>query len=322
MKKIVVGLICLVGFGFLYVVMQQQRHEESKAVYTIGILQTASHPALDAVARGFQEELQRLMGDTPIACVVQNAQGSVASAHTIAQQFHGSKKYDLFFTIATPAAQAMHAVEKQRPIIIAAVTDPAALDLVYQGSNVSGVTDMIDVPAQVSLLQKLVPTAKNIGIVFTTGETNSLVLVARMKSELIKAGLNPIEFAVGCESDVQAVMQVACRKSDCIVTPTDNTVASTISLIASIARSYKKPLIVSDNMLVAAGALASCGVDYQQTGQQAAQCACALLIKVKNSTELPVEQPVCNQVYVNQETVQLLEIAIPEDLRPSLTFVS
>lgn len=322
MKKIVVGLICLLGFGFLYVVMQQQRHEESKAVYTIGILQTASHPALDAVAQGFKEELQRLMGDAPIAYVVQNAQGSVASAHTIAQQFHGSQKYDLFFTVATPATQAMHAVEKQRPIIIAAVTDPAALDLVYNGSNVSGVTDMIDVPAQINLLQKLVPTAKNIGLLYTTGETNSLVLVASMKSELIKAGLNPIEFAVGSESDVQAVMQLACRKSDCILTPTDNTVASTISLIASIARSYKKPLIVSDNMLVAAGPLASCGVDYQQTGQQAAQCAFQLLTNVKNIADLPVEQPVCKDIYVNEETVKLLEVVIPEDLRRSITFVS
>ena len=248
MKKLIIGMTTVALCVTAYVVMQRNARQESHAMYTVGILQTASHPALDAVLDGFKAELKELMGDMTVDFVVQNAQGSVSSAHTIAQQFHGSQKYDLFFTIATPAAQAMHAVEKERPIIIAAVTDPNALGLVYPESNVCGVTDMIDVPAEVTMLTKLVPSAKNIGLLYTTGETNSLAAVEIMKAELLQHGLTPIDFAVSGEQDMQAVVELACRKSDLILAPTDNVVASTISLITMITNKNKKPLIVSDNM--------------------------------------------------------------------------
>lgn len=322
MKKIVMIVTGIVVCVVFYYIVQNNAQKDNNAQYTIGILQTASHPALDAVLQGFQQELQTLMGDTPIAFVVQNAQGSVSSAHAIAQQFHGSKKYDLFFMIATPAAQAMHAVEKERPIIIAAVTDPIALDLVYAGSNVCGVTDMIDVQAEVAMLQQLVPHAKNIGLLYTVGETNSLTLVEIMKSELMKAGLNPVDFAVSGESDIQVVTELACRKSDLILAPTDNTVASTISLITMITNKYKKPLIVSDNMLVAAGALAACGVDYKQTGQQAAHCAFQLLTEDKKPSDLPIEQTKCEQIFINKQTLELLGLSIPQAISESVVVVS
>lgn len=311
------GVLC----ASVYLIMNKRSDNNSTAQYTVGILQTASHPALDAVVQGFQAELQQLAGDEQIVFVVQNAQGSVSSAHTIAQQFHSSSKYDLFFTIATPAAQAMHAVEKERPIVIAAVTDPVALDLVYPGSNVSGVTDMINVQASIDLLQQLVPHAKNIGILYTTGETNSRALVEIMKLKLVQAGLTPRDFAVGGESDIQAVTELACRKSDLIMAPTDNTVASTISLITMITRNYKKPLIVCDNMLVAAGALAAQGVDYKKSGQQAAHCAFDLLTGNKKISDLPIEQTVCQEIFVHEIVMQELGISIPEKLDGSIIFV-
>ena len=99
------------------------------------------------------------------------------------------------------------------------------------------------------MIQELLPQAKTIGLLYTSGEINSLVLVKQMKKELATHGLMPVDFAIGNEADIQHVVELACRKSDVILAPTDNTVASTISAIATIALKYKKPLIVSDNML-------------------------------------------------------------------------
>src|SRR5262249_48627479 len=152
-----------------FIAIKRFKKSNNTAAYTIGILQTASHPALDAVRDGFIEELKQKLGNS-VAFVIQNAQGTVASAHTIAQQFHANTQYDAFFDIATPAAQALSAVEKEKPIIIAAVTDPYALGLVHPTSNVCGVTDMIDIKAEIDMLTALIPTAQSVGILYTAGE--------------------------------------------------------------------------------------------------------------------------------------------------------
>lgn len=321
MKKIIIVISGVLFCLCLYILIQKKSQVTEKATYTIGILQTASHPALDSVLQGFQQELKKMLGDTTVAYVVQNAQGSVSSAHTIAQQFHGSSKYDLFFTIATPAAQAMHAVEKERPIILAAVTDPSALGFVYAGSNVCGVTDMIDISSEVAMLHALVPDAKNIGLLYTIGEMNSLVLVEIMKSKLQDLGLNPIDFAVSGEADIQAVVELACRKSDLILAPTDNVVASTISLITMITKKYKKPLIVSDNMLVSSGALAAQGVDYYASGQQAAGCAFQLLVEHKKPSEVSIQQTKSEQIFMNKQTLNDCGLSVPAELQTSVILV-
>ena len=320
MKKIL--LISLVAGAIIagFIVIKMQKKDNVASEYTIGILQTASHPALDASREGFIEELQKNMG-TKIDFVVKNAQGSIPQAHAIAQQFHANKKYNGFFVIATPAAQAMSAVEKERPIFIAAVTDPGALGLINPTTNVCGTKDMIDVKSEIAMLTQLVPNAQTIGLIYTSGETNSLILIKQMHAELEAKGLKYIDFAVSNEADMQATVESACRKADAILTPTDNTVASTISLISATALKYKKPLIVSDNMLVKYGQLASRGVDYKACGKQTAKIAQQVLVENKKPYELPIEQAESQQVYINKKTLNALELNIPEALSGNVILV-
>lgn len=289
--------------------------------YTVGIFQTASHPALDATREGFIEELKNKLGNN-VQFIIQNAQGSVAQAHAIAQQFYANKQLNGFFAIATPAAQAMSAVEKEKPIFIAAVTDPHALELIYPTTNVCGTKDMINVKAQIELLRQLVPQAKTVGLIYTAGETNSIALVKQMHQELEARDLTPVDFAISNESDIQMVVEVACRKTDVILAPTDNTVASTITLIASIALKYKKPLLVSDNTLVKFGALAAQGVDYKTSGTQAAQIAYQVLVEGKKPYELPIQQAKSEQIFINEATLNMLGLTIPESLQKQSVLIS
>lgn len=320
MKKtaLIIGII-IVGIASFIVISRIKKQTPAYA-YTVGILQTASHPALDAAREGFMEELQHTMGDT-IAFVIQNAQGSVAQAHAIAQQFHANKQLTGFFVIATPAAQAMSAVEKERPIFIAAVTDPQALGLLNPTTNVCGTKDMIDIKAEIEMLTQLIPHAKTIGLLYTSGETNSVALVKQMRAELETAGLTVLDFAVSNEADMAAMVELACRKSDVILTPTDNTVASSISLIVSMAHTYKKPLIVSDNMLVTFGALAARGIDYKESGKQAGRIAYKVLREGKKPYELPIEQATSEQIFINKKTVASLGLSIPQILQKHVILV-
>jgi len=318
MKRFFWIVLLLVGvslFVFNRRELSQKAHKDAR--YTIGILQTASHPALDAVREGFVEAIQQGLGDD-VTFIVQNAQGSVAQAHSLAQQFHAQRKLDGVLAIATPAAQAMSAMEKERPIFIGAVTDPAALGLVYKGSNVCGTRDLINVGAEIEMMVVLVPEAKTVGLLYTSAETNSLALVKQMHEELEKRGLQATDFTVTGESDVQAVTELACRKVDVLLAPTDNTIASAITLVSSVAQKYKKPLIVSDNMLVAAGPLAARGIDYRASGVQTGNIAVELLQSGRKAADFPIEQAESSEIFINKKTAALLNIQIPDGLQVTL----
>lgn len=313
MKKMVVISI-LIGGCIGLALIKRSRQAKSISRYTLALVQTASHPALDAVRDGFMEEVRGCLGND-VSFVVQNAQGSVSQLHAVAQQFHAQAGLDGIFAIATPAAQAISAVEKQKPVIIAAVTDPEALGLVYEGTNVCGIRDMINVSAEVEMLKMLLPTVQSVGLLYTSGEANSVVLVKKMREELEKRGLKAIDFALSSEADVQAMTEVACRKVDALLAPTDNTIASTIAVSSTLAQKYKKPFIVSDNMLVAAGPLAARGIDYRESGKQAGRMACKLLLEGKKPSELSIEEADSRDVYFNKKTADLLGIAVPETMQ-------
>lgn len=313
MKKLALG-VALLGIVGLALFTINKNRKTSQAEFVIGILQTASHPALDASREGFIQELNRLL-PSQIEFVIKNAQGSITQAHALAQKFYAGKDYAGFFAIATPAAQALASVEKERPLFIAAVTDPYALGVIHEKTNVCGTKDMIDIQGEVRMLKQLIPSAKNVGIIYTAGENNSLSQLKEIHKQLELVGLTPLDFAINHEADLPVLTDLACRKSDAILTPTDNTVASSIKLIANICLKHNKPLIVSDNMLVQYGPLAARGVDYKASGKQAANIAYQVLKQGKKPYELPIEQAESKQIFINQKTLAQLGLMIPAILQ-------
>mgnify|MGYP000291871241 CR=1 FL=1 len=320
MKKVVLTLSLIVGFITAFVIIKKLKKTKATDSYEIGILQTASHPALDASRQGFMKQLSTRLGDK-INFVIHNAQGNISQAHAIAQQFHANKELDAFFAIATPAAQALAAVEKQKPIVLSAVTDPANLGLIYQKTNVTGVSDMIDVPGTIDMITQLVPHAQTVGLLYTSGETNSITLAEKMRQSITDRGLTPLDFAVSNEADMQTVVQLACRKADVLLAPTDNTIAASIPLIISLCAKYNKPFIASDNMLVHSGALAARGVDYKQCGAQAANMMYRMLIDGIQPDTLAVERSNSNTIYINKKVANTLGIVIPQKIQSSIKFI-
>ena len=68
--------------------------------------------------------------------------------------------------------------------------------------------------------------------------------------------------------------------------------------------------------------MAAQGVDYKVSGQQAAHTAFALLTESKQPSDLPIEQTKCEQIFVNQQTLALLELSVPAELQEHVVLVS
>lgn len=321
MKKINVAIFFVVisVVGVIFYFLKKNKNKYSEQQMYIGVLQTASHPALDATRDGFIEELTKLMGKD-VSFVVRNGQGSVANIHTIAKQFHNDQNISTIFAIATPATQAIATIENSKPIFFATVTDIKALELSPFMTNICGCQDMIDVPETVKMLVALLPKAQTVGLIYNNGELNSVALVKMMHSELRKHGLNVLDFAVIAETELPTAAQMAFIKSDVVLAPTDHMVASSITLLSSIAHQNKKPLIVCDNLLVKYGALASRGIDFKEGGKQTAHMAYQVLVHNKQPNELPIEQAKSDKIYINKNVADDLNITIPESLGVDIVY--
>lgn len=251
----------------------------------IGVVQLAEHSALDAATDGFVSVLVA-SGMPEENIEIQNAQGEQVNCSTIATKFVNDNK-DLVLAVATPAAQAMAGATSSIPILATAVTDFQVAGLT--ASNISGVSDMGPIEAQIDLLLGLVPDASSIGILYCSSEDNSIMQADLAKTILQNRGVNPVVYTVAESSEVQQATQAAVNSVDGIYVPTDNLLAQTMATVVMIANPAGVPVIVGESGMVESGGLATIGVDYASLGRQTAAQALRILVDGDDVSEIPVE---------------------------------
>lgn len=251
---------------------------ETKSVAATAIVE---HPALDSVRDGVRAALEEAgySGDK-LKWQYQTAQGNTATAAQIARKFVGDRP-DVIVAIATPSAQAVVASTKSVPVVFAAVTDPLAAQLVRNwdasGTNVTGVSDELELDRQMELVKQVVPNATRVGMVYNPGEANSVVVVERLRELLPTMGMTLVEAAAPRTVDVGSAARSLVGKVDVIYTNTDNNVVSAYESLVKVGTDTKTPLVASDTDSVARGAIAALGIDYYQHGVQAGKVAVRVL---------------------------------------------
>lgn len=279
--------------------------------YKIGIVQLTEHAALDAANEGFVAALDA----SGIAYTVdqQNAQNDQSACQTIATKL-ASEGNDLILAIATPAAQAVAGATSEIPIIGTAITDFAEAGLVNDneapGTNVTGTSDLTPVAEQMDLLIKLLPEAKNIGILYCSSEANSKIQ-ADMAAEACKEkGLSSEIFTVSSSNEIQTVVESMVGKVDAIYTPTDNTIAAGMATVSMVATDNGLPIICGEAGMVEAGGLATYGIDYYQLGYLAGEMAVSILKGEAAPQETPIgylDASKC-ELTVNEEAAAALGV--------------
>ena len=251
--------------------------------YRIGIVQHAVHDALDDAREGFIEALaeEGFVEGENIVIDIQNAQGEITTASTIAEGFVADG-VDLILAIATPSAQATYNVTKEIPIVITAVTDPVVAGLAdsleIPGANVTGTHDMNPIGEQIDLLQEIFPEATNVGVIFNSSEENSLVQVELLEEKAAREGLNIVKAPITATGEVSTAAESLVGKVDVIYIPTDNTVVEAIASVIAVSEEHRIP-VIPGRSCIDKGSLATVGINYfklgYQTGKMAAR-SCAV----------------------------------------------
>ena len=284
--------------------------------YRIGITQIASHPALDSAREGFKDAFKEAGIDADFD--EKNANGETANANLIANNFVSSKE-DLIFAIATNAAQPASQATNEIPVVFSAITDPQSAGILKD--NVTGVSDRMDVKQQIELLLKLNPNIKNLGVIYNSSEQNSKIQVEDLKKTAKELGLNLVEKSIVQANEIPQAADSLVREADAIYLPTDNLVASVVSLITEKAAAAKKIVFGAEAAHVKGGALITQGVSYYEIGKEAGKMAIEILKNGKKPSEIKFKTMPLNEIAVNEKTLSALGISLPEDVKSKAKMV-
>jgi len=309
--KNILSAIVIASIILGIIINKTARQISRNSVIKIGILQTASHPALDAAREGFIDTLKANLGNL-VECVVYNAEGSIVTAHTIAERLHADDSITAIYAIATPALQAIASVEKQKPIFIAAVTNPHELGIIDEKTNICGTTDMVDIAGTVTAIKTILPFVRTIALIYNPSEANSVAQVNIMEKELQKNSITPLHIGIATEIEIPQAIASALSKADALLTPTDNLIASAMPIISHLARTAQKPLIACHNQAVAQGALMARGVDYYESGKETAELALTVVRDGKKPYNLPIRPTKSDIIVVNKQVLDEQRITITQ----------
>jgi len=252
---------------------------------TVGIVQYATHPSLDNCYEGFVLGLKDGGFEEGVNLTLdfQNAMGDMANGDMQAKNMV-AKNEDMLVGIATPAAMSCYAATKELgiPSVFVAVSDAVAAGIVMSneepGTNATGVSDVLNLKAQVEMIRAFLPEATKIGIIYTTSEPNSVTHLARLKEIVPEYGFEVVEMGISGPSEVaSAAAALVAKGVDCINNFTDNNVVDNLPMVLHATNEAGIPVFGSEVEQVVNGCLATQGIDYVALGREAGLMAAAIL---------------------------------------------
>lgn len=306
------ALVSLLTLGSVALPMSASAQELEPI--NVGVLQFVEHESLDQNYQGFVDGLAEagyVEGEN-LTLNYLNASGDTANLQSMSENIANSSDYLL--AIATPAAQSLANVEKTKPLLFSSVSDPVdaglVSDLEEPGANVTGTTDAGPIEDQVALLQAVVPEAKRVGIIYNSGEANSVSEAEKATAALEEAGIEVVQATVTSTNDIsQSMGSLVNDEVDAIFTVTDNTIASAMTLVGDLAVEANLPIIGGSKDMTLANGLATFGLDYYELGKQTAQ----MLVEIIESGEIiPVQSAANLELVVNEENAEKLGLDLSD----------
>lgn len=315
-KSTILSFIAILAFALFFSVQTIQKDKESGILYRVGILKAIDHPALDKTADGVIKVLKEEIPNIKI--MYESAQADTGLAQQITQKFL-HQGADAIVTIGTTVTQVAIRQTKKIPIVFASVTDPVESGIVTSltapDANVTGVSNFSpDITAkQFEFFKKLLPNMKKLGLIYNSGESNSIVLVEKAKEEASKLNITVKEGVTQNTNDAVFMAQSLSNTVDAIFIDNDNTALGAIKGIVDVAIKNWVPVFCSDTDTVALGVFAAVGPDQSKIGESAGKIVIDIIKNKKPIKEIPVQYARENSYLVNKKTAQFLEVQIPEN---------
>ena len=271
--------------------------------YRIGISQLVEHPSLNEIRRGMVDGLSGQEGFNRKELNIEylNAHGNMITSAQIAARLIGNRP-DVIVGISTPSAQHLITKKSSIPVVFSGVNDPVSARLVSglarPEGRVSGVMLVSPVRKQLELIHQVKPTARNVAILYNSGEANSVHIAEIFKKETPSLGIRPILVSISQSSQIQAAVRSLASKADALLLPTDNTVISSLGTILQVSRQNHLPVFASDVASADIGAVAALGADHYEIGLQTARIV-GKILRGEQAEKIPIIAATKNTLRLN-----------------------
>jgi putative ABC transport system substrate-binding protein len=266
---------------------------------------------LDKATNGFKDaltaELQKA-GKTVTIDVQVAGESDVCT--TIINAFT-AKKVDLIMANATPALAAATTATKQIPILGTSVTDYADTFAGSIPANVSGTSDAVpfDEQAQMMITTLNLVAGDQVGVIYCTGESNSLIQYNAVKALFEAEGIVVEAYSFSETTELQALVTKAAAECKAIYIPSDNTVADNDTVVGTICSAAKVPVYTSYGGAICYASLA---IDYYQLGYETGKMAAQVLLGTKRISDIEIMTLTPSVIY-NKDLCAQLGIEVPEN---------
>ncbi len=291
--------------------------EPAEAQYLVGICQQMTHDALDSATQGFKDALTDILGEGAVEYSEGNAGGEQPNCVTIIDGLV-SENVDLILANATWPLQAAYSATSEIPVLGTSVTDYAtALNIDdwtgTVGGNISGTSDLAPLDQQAAMIQELFPDAKNVGLLYCSGEPNSVYQIETIRGYLEEMGYTCEAYAFTDVNDLSSVTQTACDNCDVIYIPTDNTAAGNTETIANVVLAAGVPVVAGESGICAGCGVATLSISYYDLGYTTGEMAAQILKGEADISTMPIEYaPNVTKMY-NAANCEALGITPPSD---------
>ena len=242
----------------------------------IAIVQQMDHASLDQIRAAIEAELDAQAAEQGIT-IEYELFNDTTTLNQIGTQVVGDG-YDAIIPIATLAAQCMvnAAAETETPVIYAAISDPAAADLT-DISYVTGTSDYLDTEFIMEMMFTANPDIQTVGLLYSNSEPNSEAAIAAARAYLDEKGVAYVEATGNTNDEVLAAAVTLADQADAVFTPTDNVIMAAAGAVSATFTEAGIPYYTGADSFVTAGALATCGVNYDELGAATADLALEVL---------------------------------------------
>ena len=248
--------------------------------FNVAIVQQLDHASLDEIRTAIVAQLQAQAEEKGVKVNIQefNGQNDATVLNQIGAQVVGDG-VDLIIPIATLAAQCMvtAADGTDIPIVYAAISDPEAAGLTGL-SNVTGTSDALNTAFILDMMLAANPDIKTVGLLYSNSEANSTTPIAEAKAYLQEKQIDFVEKTGNTSGEIVEAAASMVGRVDAVFTPTDNVVMAAEVTVAETLNEAGIPHYTGADSFVAAGAFATCGVNYTELGSYTADMAMDILL--------------------------------------------
>ena len=281
----------------------------NKADFTVGICQLMKHDSLDKATQGFVDALTEALTAAGKTVEFDNQVAGDANLCTTVINTFTAKNVDLIMANATPALLAAANATDSIPVLGTSVTDYESTFSGTIPANVSGTSDAVPFDKQAQMMIDTIGLAEGdkVGVIYCSNESNSLIQYEAVKA-LFEAKKIVVEAYTFSETtELQAIAASAAENCKAVYVPSDNTVASSDSIVGTVCTDKKVPVFTSYGGEICYASLA---IDYYELGVETGKMAAKVLLGEAQVSDIEVATLTPTVVY-NEDLCSQLGITVP-----------